>query len=69
MATREALAKLNSKQLASLKSLKEIYKVHEYDTRYREACRGRVFAYTQALCDSDVITEAERKALFIYFTL
>lgn len=60
--TKKALEKLNSKQRHSI----DLYKSMDSRNPYS---RTAALAYLQGLCDSGVITETEKKALFCYITL
>lgn len=67
--TKEALIKLNEKQMQYCKTLSAlIYKCNEQhqqmdNTKYRGKLRG----YLECLRDVDVLTEYEMRGLYLYF--
>ena len=66
--TEKTLNKVSDLIRKTIENLRTDYK--NADTaNARTLARAKSFAYTQGLKDAEVITETERKALFIYTTV
>ena len=65
--TRETIAKLPEAAQNGIALLRNAYKEGNY--AYRENVRNRAEGYTKGLQDAGIITDMERRVLYIYVTL
>ena len=64
----KVIPKLNEKQRTRLDNLRKVYKAsHTYNEVTR--AKSQISAYLRGLTDADAITEADFRALFIYYTI
>lgn len=67
--TKEALTKLNEKQMQYCKTLSSL--IHRYNEQHQQMdntkFRGKLRGYLECLRDVDVLTEYEMRGLYLYF--
>ena len=64
----KVIPKLNEKQKTRLDYLRKVYKASITHNEVAKA-KAQISSYLRGLTDADAITEADFRALFIYYTL
>lgn len=65
----KVIPKLNEKQRTRLDNLRKVYKNAKERNIDKTRASAQISAYLRGLTDADAITEADFRALFIYYTI